>query len=165
MKPVPRIVVIDDNRAWLEVLAEYLRDKGFDVLTATDAARGLPLLEGKEVSLVVCDYHMPGMDGLQLIRHLQQQQRQAAILMLSDDREPSLRARALEAGAQAFLEKSVAPGQLLRKVKQLVDAALADASQTMQLWQRLLPGPRRGNPRRGNGRTAAHSPRSEGHNS
>ena len=45
MKPSPRIALIDDDRTWLETLAEYLRDKGYGVETALGGARGLRLLE------------------------------------------------------------------------------------------------------------------------
>ncbi len=140
------ILVIDDNRAWLETLAEYLRDKGFSVLTASDAFRGLALLDKNEVSLVVCDYNLPDMNGLDLIRHLQAHQGQVAILMLTGEEEPSLAKRALSEGAKAFLTKSTSPRILLRRLRQMMDAV--HASLTLSPWQRLLPSPQRiGQPR------------------
>src|SRR5262249_10985108 len=88
MGTAPRIVRIDDNRDWLETLAEYLREKGYTVFTAADAPEGLACLARNEVALVVCDYHLPGMDGLELVRHLRKQQKDVAILLVSSEEEP-----------------------------------------------------------------------------
>jgi CheY-like chemotaxis protein len=161
MNATPRIVLIDDNRAWLETLAEYLRDKGYAVLTAGDAAQGLHCLAKNKVSLVVCDYHLPGMNGLEFVRYLRKQQKDVAVLMISSDEEPTLAARALAEGARAFLPKDTSPGVLLRKVRQLADAAAAPgpAPQALHPWQRLLPGPQHFNRGRGKDRAAARSSR------
>src|SRR5438270_11127664 len=89
------IVLIDDDRAWRETLADYLSEKGFQVHTAEGGTHGLKLLEEYDVPLALVDYHMPGMDGLELLRHLRRQQRKVAVLLFSSDDDPSLQARAL----------------------------------------------------------------------
>jgi CheY-like chemotaxis protein len=75
-----RIMLIDDDRSWLEALSEYLQRNGFFVLTAADPAEGLSLLRNNNIPLVVCDYDMPGMSGLDLVRFIRQQPRNVAIL-------------------------------------------------------------------------------------
>jgi len=68
MIATPQIILIDDNTAWLESLAEYLRGKGLIVFTASDPRRGLELLEGHAVNVVISDFNLPYMDGLQVLR-------------------------------------------------------------------------------------------------
>ena len=145
MDMVPHILLIDDNPAWQEALAEYLRRKGLFVLEARDAASSLAVLERQPVTLIVCDYDLPGMNGLELVRLLRRLHHDAAVVMLSGEPDRSLAARALAAGALGFIEKSAAPTVLLRKIRQLLDDARARhaATRALPLWQRLLPNPYR----------------------
>lgn len=144
MDTAPRIVLIDDNRAWLETLAEYLREKGCTVFTASDAPQGLAHLTRNDVALVVCDYHLPGLNGLELVRQLRKQQKDVAVLMVSSEEEPALAARALAEGARAFLAKTTSPNVLLRQLRQLAEAASLWCGRAgLRPWQRLLPSPTR----------------------
>src|SRR5207253_563893 len=118
MQPFPRILLIDDDLLWLETLAEFLRRRGFLVAEAADADRALEILEREEISLVITDYRLPGMDGLHLLRHIRRRRRKVAVVMISGEDEPSLPHRVLSAGALVFLTKTTAPGQLLRKIRQ-----------------------------------------------
>jgi DNA-binding response OmpR family regulator len=118
-----RIALIDDDRAWLETLSTYLRDRGYDVFTTDEGSRGLDVLEANDLRLAVIDFHMPGMDGLELLRQLRQRRRRVTTLMLSSDDDPSLPVRALADGALAFLSKTTAPGVLLRTLVQTLAAA------------------------------------------
>jgi CheY-like chemotaxis protein len=149
----PRIALIDDDRSWLEVLSEYLERKGFHVYTAADPAKGLALLREHSISLVVCDYDMPGMDGLELVRTLRQQRAHVAILMVSNQEEPTLANRAMAEGARGFLPKTTTPTQLLRKLRQILVDLDTDRlrTSTLHLWQRLLPSPQNLQRSRGKG--------------
>jgi DNA-binding response OmpR family regulator len=163
MDTLRRIVLIDDDRAWLEALSEYLRSQGFDVLATVSPLEGLQLAHAQQAALVVCDYNMPQIDGLQLVHLLRERAYRAAVLMVSNASERSLARRALAAGAQAFLEKSTAPGQLLRKVRQLLESApREDQPDVLKLWQRLLPGPKSGAVKRAKDKSAGRASRDGG---
>jgi DNA-binding response OmpR family regulator len=109
-----RIALIDDNRAWLNTLAEYLQDRGYLVHTADGARSGLDLLDRHEIVAVVLDFRMPDMDGLQLLRRLRQTGSRVEVLMLSSEEDTLLESRALAEGASAFLSKTTTPALLLR---------------------------------------------------
>jgi DNA-binding response OmpR family regulator len=132
MSPEPRIVLIDDDRHWLETMAEYLQRKGYAVQTAPDGTTGLALLENGDVALALVDGHMPDMDGLDLLRRLRRLCHRPAVIMLSSDDDPSLPARAVAEGATCFLAKTITPRLLLGALNQILDA---DA------WRRWLPVP------------------------
>lgn len=141
-----RIALIDDDRAWLDTLAEYLRDRGFHVHTAQGARSGLALLEEFDAAAVVIDFHMPDMDGLQLLRQLRQRRQDLDVLLLSGEDDPLLESRALAAGAVAFLSKSTAPALLLRRLLQTLDGASNRHGQSLCLLRKLLPALRRTGP-------------------
>jgi CheY-like chemotaxis protein len=116
----PLIALIDDDHSWLAALAEYLQGKGFSVLTAVDPTDGLALVSQFNISVVICDYEMPGMSGLELTRSICRQLRNVAVLMVSGEEEASLAAQASAAGARGFLDKTTAPPQIVRKLRQIL---------------------------------------------
>ena len=142
----PRVALIDDDRLWLETLAEFLRDRGFEVRTALGGARGLELLSRGDVGLAVVDFHMGEVDGLELVRHLRRRRLDVGVLLMSSDDDPTLPARALAEGAAAFLSKSLAPAVLLRSLVRSLGDAQADLSARpphLSRWNRFLPVPLR----------------------
>lgn len=132
----PRIVLIDDDRVWAESLADYLRVKGFAVQTAHEGGSGLALLETQSVSLVLVDYHMPDMTGLELLQRVRRVNMSVSILMVSGADEPSLAERAVAGGAAGFLPKTTPPDTLLDSVRQALLKSVA-------FCKRYLPVPRR----------------------
>jgi DNA-binding response OmpR family regulator len=137
------IELIDDDSAWRESLADYLRGKGFRVLLAGSAEQGLNMLKKGGIRVIVCDYNLPDEDGLKLVRKIRALRLAVVILMVSSDDEPTLQERAFRAGVQAFLAKTAGAGTLLQKIRQLTGAprhALTVRS-VLEVWQRLLPAP------------------------
>jgi CheY-like chemotaxis protein len=118
-----QLVLIDDNRAWLEALSECLEQNGFDVRTAEGGKPGLELLEQSGIRVAVVDGNMPEMDGLEVLRELRQRKKNVAVVVLSGEEDPELPQRFLEEGAKAFLSKSTAPIQLIRALVQALLAA------------------------------------------
>jgi CheY-like chemotaxis protein len=141
---VARVIVVDDNHFWLEALSEYLQRNGFSVVAVSHPAEALALLRKNNVAGIICDYDMPEMNGLELVR-LVCRQSTVPILVVSNEEEPSLASRALAEGARGFLAKTASPTQLLRKLRQILAATDAAAEQPspLHLWQRLLPSPHR----------------------
>jgi CheY-like chemotaxis protein len=141
------IALIDDDRAWLETLSDFLQSRGHSVVTAEGGLRGLDLLAQREVSLAIVDFHMPDLDGLELIRLLRQRGQRARVLMLSSEEDPELAVRALALGATAFLSKSEKPAVFLKALQQALTSLLILAPHTGSLLQlayrpnRWLPVP------------------------
>jgi DNA-binding response OmpR family regulator len=141
MDPSRRIALIDDDRAWLETLADYLRYKGWQVYTAEGGIRGLELLAQNEVGLVVVDFHMPDLNGLELIRQMRGRGQDVRALLLSSEEDPELPARALAQGAAAFLSKNEAPALFLKSLANILASLLLYQSSP----DRFLPAPYRQN--------------------
>jgi two-component system response regulator DctR len=137
-----RVALIDDDRTWLETLAEYLSDRGYGVETALGGRRGLRLLERGDIGLAVVDFHMPDLDGVELLRHLRRQRLNVDVLLMSSDDDPALPRRILAEGAAAFLSKNEAPGLLLRSLTQTLSSVFAEMARRPAAhspWDRFLP--------------------------
>jgi DNA-binding response OmpR family regulator len=115
------IIIIDDNRSWLETVAEVLRGEGFEVETAEDGQRGLELLDHSSPVLVILDIHMPRLGGFDVLRELRRRGQRVPVLMVSGEDQAGLMAQALTDGASSFLHKPVAAELLLRAVHRLIE--------------------------------------------
>jgi CheY-like chemotaxis protein len=115
----PKILLVDDNRDGLLVRRLLLEEMGFDVRSACNGEEGLALYRQDSFDVVVTDYRMPRMDGLELIRHIRQLDPAARIILLSGFVEP-LGLNEQNTGADAVIAKtSSEPTYLSRWVKRL----------------------------------------------
>jgi len=143
--PMPRILIVDDDRELCELLAEYLRRESFDVDYVHAAAAALARLADPALrpDLLILDISMPGQSGLDALRDLRLQHR-LPVIMLSARGEPVDRVIGLELGADDYLAKPCLPRELLARVRaQLRRHTLASAGDLQVGELRLLPGERR----------------------
>src|ERR1043165_2057670 len=117
-----RILVIDDQRANAEMLAEALRGRGYDVVSLNEGQAALEEIARTRPDLVISDILMPGMDGYELCRRLRAQAATAllpVVLVTSLDAHGE-RGRGREAGADDFLSKPVNWEELFARVRSLL---------------------------------------------
>jgi CheY-like chemotaxis protein len=117
----PNILLVDDNRDGLLVRRSLLEELGYRVEIAKTGEEGLKLFEINNHDVVVTDFRMPRMDGLELIRRIRTLNPNARIILLSAFVEP-LGLDEANTGADAVIAKSAhEPAQLVRTVKRLVN--------------------------------------------
>ena len=122
MKPV---LLVDDSPTMLSSLSSILKKAGFSCETAgTGEAAFAKVSAGLAPCLVITDYHMPGMHGVDLISKLRRlgPTRFTPMLVLTTDSHPEKRSAAKTAGATGWLVKPVDPAKLIEVVKQLAPA-------------------------------------------
>ncbi|MGD0723463.1 MAG: response regulator [Roseiarcus sp.] len=120
MKPV---LLVDDSPTMLASMTSILKRAGFACETAATGEAAVERVNaGLAPSLVITDYHMPGMHGVDLIGKLRRlaATRFVPMLVLTTDSQPEKRGAAKAAGATGWLVKPVDPAALLQVVKQLV---------------------------------------------
>ncbi len=112
----PAIVLIDDDRASLELLTAYLEGLAVRVVRAHDGAEGLAAVRQLTPAAVVLDIRLPGMDGWEVLRQLRADQatRDLPVVVVSILDE---KARGLALGADAYLIKPVAKDDLVRALQ------------------------------------------------
>jgi CheY-like chemotaxis protein len=119
-----KILLIDDSRNGLLVRSALLADMGCHVEIATNGEDGLSLFQSGRFDIVVTDYRMPGMNGLELIARIREIEPRARIILLSKMVEP-LGLNEANTGADAVIAKSCNEVLLLpRTVRRLVNRPL-----------------------------------------
>lgn len=97
------ILIIDDEKAIRDSLAEILADEGFLPLTAASAEEGLHILDEQETDLVLLDIWLPGMDGLEALK-LIKQRFSLPVIMISGHGTIETAVQATQSGAFYFIE-------------------------------------------------------------
>jgi two-component system response regulator MprA len=122
------ILVVDDDQAVRDALRRALGMQGYGVELAADGNEALErlALDGGSVELLIVDVLMPGMDGLELTRHLRADGNALPILMLTARDQVSDRVAGLEAGADDYLVKPFALEELVARVRALLRRLGAD---------------------------------------
>jgi two-component system chemotaxis response regulator CheY len=117
--PKMHALVIDDSRAVRMLIGAALRDQGFDVVEAGHGQEGLERLQhNPETSLVLVDWNMPVMDGLEFIQAVRKEPKWNAvrIVMVTTETESEQVQRALGAGANEYVMKPFTPEVLVAKL-------------------------------------------------
>ena len=101
------VLVVDDSPSIREMLSELLKAMGHKAITANDGVDALVQVEKQVIDAVITDYHMPNMDGIELIRQLRLLGRfkSKPILVLSTEMDPKVKEEAKHAGATGFGHK------------------------------------------------------------
>jgi len=115
-----RVLVADDDRFWRERVEEVLAPAGFDVhCVASGDAASNALERDPEISILLTDWEMPGLSGVELCRRARSAPRDfyLPILMLTSRNAPQAMVEALEAGADAFVRKPFEAPELIAQLR------------------------------------------------
>ena len=112
-----KILVVDDDAALRQLLADYLNKHGFDTLLAPDARNLASLIQRFTPELLVLDRMMPGGDGAEALRTLRAQGEDIPVILLTARDESVDRIIGLEAGADDYVGKPVDPRELLARIQ------------------------------------------------
>ncbi|MFQ5978017.1 MAG: PAS domain S-box protein [Candidatus Heimdallarchaeota archaeon] len=108
---MPRILLVDDDEIFLGITKEFLAEEDpiFEVSTATSAYEALERLEIDHFDAIVCDFQMPGMDGLELLERLRQNANFIPFIIFTGRGREEVAIRALNLGADYYLRKGGDP--------------------------------------------------------
>lgn len=114
------ILVIEDHKVVRENIIELLVDEGYDAVSASDGITGLELVKTKKPDFIICDIHMPGLDGYEVLEAIKNDEEISHIplMFLSAFAEKSQVELGLARGAIGYLTKPFEPEDLFAIVKQ-----------------------------------------------
>ena len=112
MNNVEVILVIDDSPDTLEIIQRNLTNRGHQVLTATNAADGLSLLEINHVDLVITDMKMPKVGGLEVVQHIRENFSDIEVMVITGYATVAGAVEAVKLGAEEYLAKPFTEDEL-----------------------------------------------------
>lgn len=127
---MPKALIVDDSRAVRSLLARALREFGYATLEAANGIEALRILAAESVSvnLVLTDWNMPVMSGLELLKQLRQDSRTSllTVVMITSESDPEQVTAALMAGANEYVMKPFT-SEILKEKLELAGALAGGA--------------------------------------
>jgi len=115
-----RVLIIEDDPAIAEGLAESLSFEGYDVVTAADGKAGYAACRDREPDLIVLDVMLPSIGGFELCRRIRKDGIRSAILMLTARDGETDRVSGLDLGADDYVTKPFSLPELMARVRALL---------------------------------------------
>jgi two-component system nitrogen regulation response regulator NtrX len=115
------ILVIDDQPEILKTVSGLLEDEGYRAVTAPGGSDGLARVAEGDISLILMDIYMPGMDGLETLGRLKQTSPDVPVIMISGQATIDTAVKATKLGAVDFVEKPLQPERLLLSIKNVLE--------------------------------------------
>ncbi|UKS24238.1 response regulator transcription factor [Paenibacillus sp. HWE-109] len=110
------ILLVDDEKEIIDMLAIYLKNEGYQLLRASDGMEALQVLQKEEVDLIVLDIMMPKMDGIEACFKIREQ-KNMPIIMLSAKSQDMDKIWGLSSGADDYMSKPFNPLELIARIK------------------------------------------------
>ncbi len=111
------ILLIDDDPVVRSLASGILRKNGFNVHVAKDGSEGIDLAKKHHPDLVVTDYQMPGISGMEVLASLREYNEKLPVIMLTAHGDATLTIKSMQTGAFDFIEKPINPKELLDTIK------------------------------------------------
>ena len=133
--PQPSILIIEDDPDILELLEYNLKKQRFKVFSAMDGESGIHLTKKQQLDLIILDIMLPGIDGLEVCKHLRREQSNSyiPIIMLTAKSQESDIIVGLELGADDYLTKPFSPQELVARIRAVL------RRQDIQTEQQIAP--------------------------
>lgn len=117
-----QILIADDSESIREVLAFNLENAGYKVLVARDGVEALQYFDGRPIDLLLTDYHMPNLNGLELTVKIRQTENYKfiPILVLTTEKQVEIIREAKDSGATGWLLKPFNTEKLLQTLRKVI---------------------------------------------
>ena len=112
-----KVLIVDDEKDFLEIMAERMRNQGLDVLTTTSAEEALKMTEKESYDVVIMDFMMPAIDGFKALKLLKEKKPEVQIILLTGNVPEQKRVEAKKLGALDVIDKPADLKALLRIIK------------------------------------------------
>ena len=137
---VSRILVIDDEESFRQVILKFLAKQGFEAVPAADGQTGVRVAAEMLPDLIVCDLNMPGMDGYEVLATLRRDPKLADIplIFLTGQSQPSQVRQGMSLGADDYLTKPVNPVDLISAIKARLGRRQAQGQRQEKQMERAM---------------------------
>lgn len=115
---MPRILIIDDDPAFCTLLRNFLNQQGFETGEAYAAREGIRAVYDESYDLVLIDYRLPDMDGLELLKNIKKRYFHLPVIIMTNYANIKTAVKAMQLGAFEYVTKPINPDEIHLSIKQ-----------------------------------------------
>ena len=141
-----KMLVIDDEEVVLKACRKIFTSEGFEVVTTTDPQEGLKLASDSSFDVILCDWKMPGFDGMDVVEEIDRRSPDSTVVMISGYPTIGRATEAMKRGAMDYVAKPFTPEEIIEAVKKAErhkvteeKKALGRFERVMKAWQFPVP--------------------------
>lgn len=125
-----KLLIVDDDPAFNEMLTNYLLRNKFEVESAHSAQSALELLKKTKFDLVLTDFKLPRMNGLELIERIKKDQAHTPVILITNYSDIRTAVQSIKLGAYEFITKPVNPDELLKTIEKALESSKKSTTNT-----------------------------------
>ena len=115
------ILVVDDSQDTLEMIQRNIEYMGYDVFACDNAQDAMDVLSKNHIDLVITDYHMPFVGGIDVIRHVRDNYKNTEVMMITGYASVEGAVEAIKAGAEEYLSKPFTEEELEAAINRSIE--------------------------------------------
>ncbi len=133
-----KMLVIDDEDIVLESCRKIFTAEGFDVVTTNSPQEGLKLISDSSFDVVLCDWKMPGFEGMDVVEEVDRRSPDSTIVMISGYPSVGRATEAMKRGAMDYLAKPFSPEEIILTVKKAVRRKITQEKKALGRFERIV---------------------------
>lgn len=115
-----RILIVDDDASMRALLSALMADRGYEVVAALEDGSGImEAIRQKKPDIICLDYQLPGRDGLDILREINEASPLIDVLFMTASGDTSVEQKAADAGAAGFIRKPFGQAQIIKEIEQV----------------------------------------------
>ncbi len=133
-----KMLVIDDEEVVLESCRKIFEAEGFEVVTITNPDEGLVRAETSSFDVILCDWKMPGFDGLDVIEEIDHRSPDSAVVMISGYPTIGRATEAMKRGAMDYVTKPFTPEEIAEAVRKAMSRKLIQEKKALGRFEKVI---------------------------
>jgi formate/nitrite transporter len=133
-----RMLVIDDDKTVLESCQRVFKEEGYEVVVSSDPWEGLSLASNSYFDVILCDWKMPGLDGLDVVPELDRRSPDSAVVMITGYPALERATEAMKRGAMDYVSKPFTPEEIIQAVKKALQQKLTTEKRALGRVEKLM---------------------------
>jgi len=133
-----KMLIIDDEQIVLESCKKIFTAEGFDVEVAQDPQKGLQRASDLKFDVILCDWKMPGFDGMDVVEELNRRTPDSTIVMISGYPSVGRATEAMKRGAMDYVSKPFTPEEISETVKKAVKNKAIEEKQVLSRFEKVI---------------------------
>ncbi|HSN91062.1 MAG TPA: sigma-54 dependent transcriptional regulator [Anaeromyxobacteraceae bacterium] len=122
----PNVLVVDDDPALRQTMEAIVRSAGMNSITAASGEEAIEAVRKSPVDVVLLDVQLPGISGIQVLRHVRERHPDVGVIMVSVVKDISVAVEAIKHGALDYVTKDFSPGELSARLSKSLEQLRAE---------------------------------------